>query len=183
MLLAPAAHNSCWDSYQICLIWILYSDWRTWATRGANRRASGRGHGGREEMRGEAVEDEGVGEVMVTQAGMGRGEAGHRGHQAGQGGHGGRVTHGGADHGRRGPVMGGRPGHRPCPAGLLHVLLQLLHVALELGPPVLEPANNLKKSDIFYFLFLRIFLWKTYICTKINCLLFSLQNFAANVPS
>ena len=51
-------------------------------------------------MRGEAVEDQGVGEVVVTQAGvMGRVEAGHRGHQAGQGGHGGRVTHGGpGDH-------------------------------------------------------------------------------------
>ena len=36
---------------------------------------------------------------------------------------------------------------------LLHVLLQLLHVSLKLGPSVLEPANNLKMNfgEIFLF--------------------------------
>ena len=96
-------------------------------------------------MRGEAVEDEGVGEV-VTEARVGRGEAGHRGHEAGgEGGHRGRETHRRPDHRRRGAVMGGGPWSCGS-ACLLHVFLQLLHVALELGPPVLEPANDLKRK-------------------------------------
>ena len=56
------------------------------------------------------------------------------------------MTHRGPDHRRRGPVVGGGTWPRRSPAGLLHVLLELLHVSLELGPPVLEPANNLKNE-------------------------------------
>ena len=33
--------------------------------------------------------------------------------------------------------------------GLLNVLLELLHVSFELGPPVLEPADYLEYQNVF----------------------------------
>ena len=50
-------------------------------------------------------------------------------------------------------------GTRRRPACLLNILLELLHVTLELSPPVLKPANNLKKDKV-KFLFFLIFLAK-----------------------
>ena len=60
-------------------------------------------------------------------------------------------------------MVGGRPWPRSSPAGLLHVLLELLHVSLELGPPVLEPANNLKKEKFVIPVFADISLYSLYL--------------------
>ena len=97
-------------------------------------------------MRRQALQDEvrvgreaGVPGVLQTQPGRGReAEAGREGGVAGaQGGGRGRP----------------RPGAvsrlaRPSLRGLLHVLLELLHVALELGAAVLEPADHLQQHGL-----------------------------------
>ena len=60
-------------------------------------------------------------------------------------------------------MVGGGPWPRRSPAGLLHVLLELLHISLELGPPVLEPANNLKKEIFLIPVFVDITLYSLYL--------------------
>ena len=41
--------------------------------------------------------------------------------------------------------------HSPRKGRLLNILLQLLHVSLELGSSVLEPANNLNSNFVEIF--------------------------------
>ena len=52
------------------------------------------------------------------------------------------------DHGWRGGGVVGAPGGGGRRACLLHVLLELLHVALELGAAVLEPADHLQQRGL-----------------------------------
>ena len=86
-------------------------------------------------MRGEA--EERVGEAGVGEAGGERGgmEA-HRG------------WHWKVRPRNTGEVLATSRG-RSNLGGLLNVLLELLHVSFELGPPVLEPANYLEYQNVF----------------------------------
>ncbi len=94
---------------------------------------------GEEEVRCEAQQRD-VG-VVVSQR-RGRRGRGHRRHVMVEGG--GREVVGA---GVVGAARGSAPG-RHGQRRLLHVLLELLHVPLELGPPVLEPADHLQQEDI-----------------------------------
>ena len=100
-------------------------------------------------MRRQALEDEvrvgregGVPGVLQTQPGRGReAEAGREGGVA-------RAQGGGRGRPRPGAVAWLA---RPRLRGLLHVLLELLHVALELGAAVLEPADHLQQARLLSY--------------------------------
>ena len=100
-------------------------------------------------MRRQALEDEvrvgregGVPGVLQTQPGRGReAEAGREGGVA-------RAQGGGRGRPRPGAVAWLT---RPRLRGLLHVLLELLHVALELGAAVLEPADHLQQARLLSY--------------------------------
>jgi hypothetical protein len=93
---------------------------------------------GEKEVRCEAQQRD-VG-VVVSEGGGGRGRC-HRRHVMVEGG--GREVVGA---GVVGAARGSAPG-RHGQRRLLHVLLELLHVPLELGPPVLEPADHLQQEE------------------------------------
>ncbi len=93
---------------------------------------------GEEEVRCEAQQRD-VG-VVVSQRRGGRGRC-HRRHVMVEGG-GREVVRAGVVGAARGSAPG-RHGQRR----LLHVLLELLHVPFELGPPVLEPADHLQQEE------------------------------------
>ncbi len=93
---------------------------------------------GEKEVRCEAQQRD-VG-VVVSKRRCGRGR-GHRRHVMVEGG--GREVVGA---GVVGAARGSAPG-RHGQRRLLHVLLELLHVPLELGPPVLEPADHLQQEE------------------------------------
>ena len=80
-----------------------------------------------------------------TEKGVGQGQAGQGGR-----GDGVRVVQG-VGQAHVGVVAGGLDRHLGPLARdqgrLLHVLLELLHVAFELGPTVLEPANHLERKS------------------------------------
>ncbi len=79
--------------------------------------------------------------MVVSERRGGRGRC-HRRHVMVEGG--GREVVGARVVGAARGSAPGRHGQRR----LLHVLLELLHVPFELGPPVLEPADHLQQEDI-----------------------------------